>query len=756
MPESEAELDALALALLRRLGLPSGPTLPDGPTGGPDPRLPELPPFDKQVPDLVRPARLAIQGVEFTQATQYFTSGFGEDNAIPMVALKPMLVRAYPHAIAGLLTGDTLSGQQVTGELVLSRWGKEVYRTAPTRPGGARLGRLPELDRTLWDKENDLWVTSRDGLSLTHIRGNAPLNFFVPAWYLRAAPTVVTVRLWVASAPGIAAVASRRLDVLNVAAPRVALVRIKWDNGAGMVVTPADADMLGTLRLAERMLPFPYFDTTILGVDYTRSGNFGQLPGSSGACNALWNEMLARLKETRIWTRLFQLADIVIGIVPAAAIPVGQAGGVNTGCGSGGDGVGAFFAGQEMTTAHELGHIYQRAHVNVPNDPSDDPNYPKYVKGFDRSIGEVGLDVALSPPTLYDPATAIDVMAYTTAAAEPQWISPYTYSNILDRRSLYATSPADTRRLRPWLILTFGIERLARGGRTVELVKAMVVEAAGHVGGSATAGESPVSIDLLDAHDRILATHHAYPIRSQPGGCGCHGGQGGVPEGREPYLTFVEAIPLPDGEVARITFHTGDAPLLVVEAGEPPRVSLTGPDREEDGLHLRLEVSASEGRASTLVLFTGDDGETWVPVVQDPPEGTPLVIDPQRLPGGSRCRFRAVATAGLRSATAETDSFELPRRGRGLFVQLETDPCERATVRLRALVDARGLGAVPPQDVRWESDRDGELGQGFEQVARLSEGTHAISASMPDGLGGRLTERAIIIIGGRPRHLGPA
>ncbi|WP_207540954.1 hypothetical protein [Sabulicella rubraurantiaca] len=749
MPDfDQGDLDALAAALLRRLGLLSGPLPPAGPTGVPEPRLPELLPFDRPMPELYRPARLAIQGLEVTQATQYFGSSFGADNSIPMVALKPMVVRAYPYAIPGLLTGDTLSGQQVTGELVLSRWGKEVYRTGPTRSGGARLGRRTELDRTLWDREDDLWVGSRDGLSMTHLRGNPPLNFLVPAWYLRAEQTVATVRLWVASAPGVTADASLRLDVLNVAAPKVALVRIKWDNGMGTVVTPADDDMLGTLRLAERMLPFPYFEANILTLSYTRSGNFGATV-SAGGCNALWDEILKRLKEARFWTQLFQLADIVIGIVPAAGFPTGQTT-VNTGCGSGEDGVGAFFAGQEMTTAHEIGHIYQRPHVHVPGDPKNDPDYPKYRKGFDRSIGEVGLDVGLSPPTLYDPATAIDVMAYTTAAGEPQWISPYTYSKILEARSLYATVPADPRRVRPWLILTFQLERMARGGRTVALEKAIRLDAPGGITAAAGQDESPISIDLLDADDRILATHHAYPIRSEPGRCGCHGGRGGVPKGREPFLSFVEAIPLPEREVARISFHTGDAPLLVVEAGDPPYIALVGPEQQEDGLHLRLEVSGSDERISTVILFTGDGGETWIPVAEDPPTDVLLVIDPAQLPGGQRCRFRAVATARLRSATAETGEFELPRRGRGLFVRAEADPCARGWVRLHALIDVRGLGAVPPQDVRWESDRDGDLGQGFEQAARLSDGRHVISASIPDGLGGRVTERAIIIVGGRP------
>ena len=40
---------------------------------------------------------------------------------MPIVALKPLVVRAYPYVSAGLLKGDTLSDKTVTGELVLLR-----------------------------------------------------------------------------------------------------------------------------------------------------------------------------------------------------------------------------------------------------------------------------------------------------------------------------------------------------------------------------------------------------------------------------------------------------------------------------------------------------------------------------------------------------------------------------------------------------------------------------------------------------------
>lgn len=91
--------------------------------------------------------------------------------------------------------------------------------------------------------------------------------------------------------------------------------------------------MLATLRLAERMLPFPYFETTILSAGETRGGAFA-MTTAAGDCNTAWNGPLTTLKVTHIFTALFQLGDIVFGFVPAVAIPPGS-GTINAGCGSG-------------------------------------------------------------------------------------------------------------------------------------------------------------------------------------------------------------------------------------------------------------------------------------------------------------------------------------------------------------------------------------------------------------------------------------
>jgi hypothetical protein len=50
--------------------------------------------------------------------------------------------------------------------------------------------------------------------------------------------------------------------------------------------------------------------------------------------------------------------------------------------------------------------------------------------------------------------------------------------------------------------------------------------------------------------------------------------------------------------------------------------------------------------------------------------------------------------------------------------------------------------------VRWRSSLEGELGPGLRLTAELGEGRHELTVTAPDGLGGTLSERAIIIVSG--------
>ena len=742
----DAFADALSERLVGRLGF--------GPTGAPNPQLPSgVPLFDDPRRNFLVGASLRIAGVEFTQSIQHNGSAgpsYGRDNAVPLVAYKTMVARVYPIVRRGPLGGDSLTGQRVTGELTLSIGNRVIFRTGPTRVEGARVGAVARLDRTSWDQE--FTFSGSHGPTTTlqpMVVVNCPLNFVVPAYYCRVGRIYAEVRLWpVADGPmsSMRTSATEYLQFLSVQAPKVCLVRVNWIDAAGNVNRPTDRAMLDTLGLAGRMLPFPYFESTILGIETTSSAPFAMLAADAGGCNNAWSSLVADLNVTRIFTSLFQLGDIVFGMVPQAAIPAG-AGRINSGCGRG---AGGGFVGYDSTFAHEIGHLYGRPHVAVPGDTTSDSAYPNY-GGSARSIGEVGIDTGTSPPTLFDPSSSDDLMSY----GGNQWVSPYTYQKILDARDLHLSVPIDPRRLRPVLFLEFRVYRAVRGLSRVETRKAARIEAAGMAPPRAADASSPVSLDLLDGNGQVLATHHCTWTPAHGGGnCGCGCGPGGqlVPLDREPWLDFCEVVEWPADRVAAIAFHRGEEPFHTISVGEAPTVSIDGPDRSGADLVVRVSANHPRERVSVTVLFSADEGVTWQPVGFDPPNGE-VTIGADRLPGGQRCVFRAIGTAELQSATADTPPFDLPRTPRRLYLDVPSGDCPIAPgpVALAAMLDCRGLGAVLPTDIRWSSNLDGELGFGYALAPELSAGRHELTATAPDGLGGTLAERGIIIVGGRSR-----
>jgi hypothetical protein len=603
MPNPEnSNFDALADAIVQRLsqrspgglrpiGVPT-PGIPGsgGPFGEIDPERPNLP-FDgphNSGADALPRARLGIAGMELTQSIQYSGAAgttFGDDNSVPLVALKTLVARVYPVAHAGLFS-DSLTGSRVTGELILTRGDRVAYRTDPTRAEGARVGPQQSLDRTLWDEDFSGLVPSSSLAALRRFVLNSSLNFIVPAYYCRGSRTTISVRLWRADDGPMSsyhATTSSVVTFLAVPAPRVSLVRVNWTDGAGNVTKPSDASMLATTSLAERMLPFPYLETTILGLEENRSGAFAAPSAASGGCNLAWQSLLSSLAVTKIFTALFGLGDIVFGIVPNAVVPA-AGGSVNSGCSIGSAGC---IIGFNTSFAHELGHQYGRPHVAVAGDASSDANYPNY-GGDTKSIGEVGIDTGTSPPTLFDPATSDDLMSY----GQNQWISPYTYQKILDGWDSHAFVSADPQHVRSILVVGIRLHRGVRDTRRVEIRQAHLVSAAGpppkHIG----ATMSPLSIDLLDGSGKILATHHCFYVPAHGGSCGCGCSAEMVSPEREPYLEMHEAIELPGDEVAALSFHRGGEPFARLEAGGAPRVEIAGPERRDGSLAVQLQTQA--------------------------------------------------------------------------------------------------------------------------------------------------------------------
>ncbi len=77
----EGFVDAIADRVLGKLT--SRPN--QGPIGEPPPQLPDLTWGSKDALPRVFHPRLHVQGLELTQSTQYYGTGYGPDNSVPIV-----------------------------------------------------------------------------------------------------------------------------------------------------------------------------------------------------------------------------------------------------------------------------------------------------------------------------------------------------------------------------------------------------------------------------------------------------------------------------------------------------------------------------------------------------------------------------------------------------------------------------------------------------------------------------------------------
>ncbi len=378
-------------------------------------------------------------------------------------------------------------------------------------------------------------------------------------------------------------------------------------------------------------------------------------------------------------------------------------------------GLGDIVFDHAVDLAQELGHRFGRRHV------ADDPGYPTYLGGRADSVGEVGVDIATR--TVYRPGGSSDLMS----AGSRRWISPYTYSGILDALREGPAPPA-TRRL-----LVLGV-RLRRNG-TVEVRTAIPVNAPGPA--PRVSGRSPLSVDVVDAAGTVLCTHHFRDAA-------------GEPEDRAAWRDLADAVEW-DGPAAGLAFHTGGEPLAQMAVGEAPEVDLSEPRVRSRAIHAVWVTRHPRVRPHVVVLYSADDGATWQPVAFAGGTDGEVELPTDTVPGGPRCRLRVIASAELAAAEVVSPPFAVPVTPRAVAI---VSPVEGATlpardpVPLAASAYSPDFGPCPPDELAWESDVDGPLGYGAQVAVPLRPGEHRITVTASDGTGGRCSATARVTVRG--------
>jgi hypothetical protein len=188
-------------------------------------------------------------------------------------------------------------------------------------------------------------------------------------------------------------------------------VRTLADDRVGQV---SEATRNDFLEAARRMHPIASIDAEVSGV-YTTSTSTPLQPGNA---NQAWNDIVEEILALRTAGTTYKYYYGVVN--PSYSSGVAGVGYIGAAAAIGWDKPSS--AGS--VAAHEWGHNWGRDHAPCGNAANTDDQYP-YSGG---EIGVIGYDFGTG--TL-KPADSHDIMGY----CDKEWVSDYTYRNILDFRS---------------------------------------------------------------------------------------------------------------------------------------------------------------------------------------------------------------------------------------------------------------------------------------------------------------------------------
>jgi len=651
-------------------------------------------------PPPVPPQRVRIRTFEATQAVQTAM------NEIQLVAGKPTAVRVYidhPYP-GGSLTGtlyapahleeaaDTLNGP------IPGRRADDIVRVAIDHtlnfriPGERCFGRL-QCRLFVNDPSHPFDPLYKDFLEFT-------LNF-VP---------VPNLRLW------------------------AYLVHYIGPDPAGNpmnVAAPSADDLRDTMEFVEKTYPIAEITYRVIHeIDFDQN-----LASGGSSCGLGWDALLARLRGIRGFTQLLASQagldvigshDVFTALVPTGAPRFCAAGSCVGGCGQAGGSAAAINLRGDAI-AQEIAHGLGRAHAPGCNAPAPDPNYPHVDPTW--SIYEVGLDV--TDNVLHDPFIRADFMSY----CRPAWVSPYTYLGLMAalRSQTGGADPVPREadeHTHDMLYLTF---RLSREGE-------VALGPSFHLTGPGLPQEirpqSNVTVELI-ARGEIVAFQR------------CHVQAPAYYDPDQPYTSFDEMLPWFEDLAEIVVRRDGQECARIKVEAKAPRLS--HPTVESDGEMLRLNWQPIAGTANSephyAVLYSNDGGKSWRPLDFGLTRNS-FTVKTRYLAGGEDCRFRVLASAGVRTSSAESKSFVVPRKGPQALIKdlnLARSLGEGKDVTLEGSAFSPETGSIDSGDLVWTSNLDGKIGTGRRiSTAKLSVGRHLITLTATGPDGGQSTSQTMV------------
>ncbi|WP_276371023.1 hypothetical protein [Chryseolinea sp. H1M3-3] len=655
------------------------------------------------------PAGIRIAHVELTQSTQFcnfdnLSSGAADDNSVPLVANKDLIIRVYVDKRPGMAG---YVPNLVTGRVRFA--GKEF---TPLN------GPIPPRDKTLIRRSN-----------LNHT-----LNFRIPAALCHGERTFQVRAFDIAYTSPLVGIGINIDGSLmhfsstsetfyarfrNVPHLKVCGVMINYAGPNFNLPAPLGTDLPTSLSRFLPMFPIQGFDFGPCTV--TPWGDDMQI--ESGKKGSGWDSLINFIANLRSASTI---RAIYVGLLPtnlAGQLGIGQRG-------IGRPGIAIAAKDDTRALSHELAHALTLLHLDDGTGAAGpyETNYPKYKEGTFPfgSIGEFGLNT--SRMTLFDPANSVDLMSYGDGMdvlfPTNTWISPYHYQRMLNT---IVASDGTGDIITIVAIVVIANFRVYRDGK-VELLSSYIVDNVSRYDNAPIT--DAILLDIHGANGEVVGTHRCH--RHNP-----------YQDEENAFIDYHELIPWTKDFSGFSVIRNGKVIDTIKTEKKKSKIKLDNISRVQrngDLMHLKWNTEAENAEQPTMIRYSNDNGKTWQAIATDVKNASHLV-NLDLLPGGKECRLEVIAS-GLQKVSVQTEPFEVPVKPRKAFLY---SPQDGETFTAGTSISFLGGGYSPDHDpcgfdeISWHSNIQGYLGAGNQMSKNdLIPGTHRIIMSMPDGAGGEV------------------
>ena len=307
------------------------------------------------------------------------------------------------------------------------------------------------------------------------------------------------------------------------------------------------------------------------------------------------------------------------------------------------------------TLAHELGHNFGQRHIDCGSPANPDPNYPWSPCQIGPASNNLTASIFGWDPLsggIIDGTTVGDLLSYNAS----RWLSRYSFDLIRAGSGAQFQTSSPPQVLAGDLFLISGAVRLAEARASLDPAQRIP---------AGTYDPAAVAASLAKAaqpagHDYLVRQVNAANATLVESALVLPQTGDGYPDSAG-FTQFLNAEP---GAAALQIVKDGAVLAQIAATSAGPAVAVDAPLHDAGAGTLRWSWTATDADGDPLfatVHFSADDGAHWQ-VVELSTSNSGVAIETRRLPGGAACRLRVIVSDGFNTAIVASGAFALPTR----------------------------------------------------------------------------------------------